>query len=78
MGVSHEYGFTEKNGYPQYGTAKPTSIGLGGVGIIGVKSIAAYLGGYRIVFANDVEAFWGFNEESELIYVQVRKTVDSL
>lgn len=45
--------------------------------VIGVKSIRAGIGEHRFIFVTSVTAFWGFNENSELIDVWVWKTVDA-
>ncbi len=49
---------------------------------VGVKSIQAYLGEYRIItnlyLATDVTVFYGFNEKAELIDIWVWKTIDGL
>ena len=46
--------------------------------IIGVKSIRAYLGEYRMIFAVGVSVFYGFDEDSKLIDIAVLKEGDSL
>lgn len=43
---------------------------------IGKKSIRVYLGEYRVIFCVDVIAFYGFNEENELVDIDIRKDYD--
>ncbi|MFD0959133.1 hypothetical protein [Paenibacillus chungangensis] len=45
---------------------------------VGKKRISVHIGEYQIFFVTDVEVFFGFNENSELIDIRVRKTIDSL
>jgi hypothetical protein len=50
--------------------------------IVGQKHISVYLGTYRDIknfyFNTDVQVFFGFNENSELVDIRVRKMSDSL
>jgi hypothetical protein len=50
--------------------------------IVGEKHISVYIGEYRKIteyyFITDVQVFFGFNENSELIDIRVRKMTDSL
>ena len=43
---------------------------------VGVKSIAVYLGEYRVIFARSVTVFYGFDKDSKLIDIGVLKEVD--
>ena len=45
---------------------------------VGVKSIRVYLGQYGIIFATGVSVFYGFDEDSKLIEIGVKKETDSL
>lgn len=45
---------------------------------IGKKSIRAYLGSYRNIFETDVTAYFGFDENSKLIDIAIRKDTDAL
>lgn len=60
--ISREYGFRQR----------------GTLNRVGEKSIHVDIGEYRIIFSTGVEAFWGFDENSELIGIRVRKTIDAL
>ncbi|WP_373231861.1 hypothetical protein [Cohnella sp.] len=44
---------------------------------VGKKHISVHIGEYQIIFVTDVEVYFGFNENSELIDIRVRKTIDS-
>jgi hypothetical protein len=46
--------------------------------VIGVKSIRVYLGYYNIIFNTGVSVFYGFDEDSKLIDIAVRKDKDGL
>lgn len=50
--------------------------------VIGEKYISVYIGEYRkitdVYMITDVQVFFGFNENSELIDIRVRKMTDSL
>jgi len=46
--------------------------------IIGEKSIRVHLGEYRTVFAVDVSAYFGFDEDSKLIDIAVIKDMDAM
>lgn len=45
---------------------------------IGEKNIRANMGSFRIIFVTDVVVHFGFDEESKLIEIWVRKDTDSL
>jgi hypothetical protein len=64
----------DTNGYP-------SSMGIGLS--VGEKHFSVYAGDYRSIlnlylFAVDVRIYFGFNENSELIDIRVRKMIDSL
>ena len=46
---------------------------LSGDFVIGTTSIKASIGKYRNFFEVDVQVYWGFDENSKLIEVEVRK-----
>jgi hypothetical protein len=43
---------------------------------IGTKSLAIYLGGYKIIFSSDVRVYIAFDDKGKLIEVVVIKDVD--
>lgn len=45
---------------------------------IGEKSILVYMGNYKLIFQTDVEAYFGFDENSKLIEIWVRRSTDSI
>jgi len=45
--------------------------------IIGTQTIRAYLGAYGLLFQTGVSVFWGFNEDSLLIDLHVRKDTNA-
>jgi len=49
---------------------------LSGRSVIGEKSIRANIGEYQYLLVTSVTVFWGFDENSELIEVEIWKTVD--
>ncbi len=44
----------------------------------GTRIVHLYLGGYRVVFQVDLDAFWGFDEDGKLTDLKVRKMIDAL
>ena len=78
MYISNEFGYMLTLGgmpetyYPRY------SPDILPEKIIGKQSIRATLGSYRTIFITSVVAFWGFDENSKLIDIHVRKEVDAL
>lgn len=66
--ISHNYGY-------------PSNVDI--MTFVGEKHFSVYAGGYRSILSlyllkTDVEVYFGFNENSELIDIRVRKTIDSL
>lgn len=45
---------------------------------VGKKSIKVHLGEYKVTFCVDVIAYYGFNEENELVGIEVAKELDSI
>ena len=68
----HSQGIHIVNGIPDIRLI-PSPLGYN----IGVKSITAIVGEYRNPFTVTVTAFWGFNENSELIEIAVLKDMDA-
>jgi ABC-type glycerol-3-phosphate transport system permease component len=59
--------FNPYYGYPEDGEAR----------VIGEKYLYVYLGSYHIVYEIDVIAYFGFDENDELIEIYVEKQPDS-
>ena len=67
--TNHKYGYgIDKNGRP----------GENNDVHVGEKSIRANIGSYRNIFITDVIIYFGFDENSKLIDIAVRKDTDSL
>lgn len=45
---------------------------------IGKKSIKVHLGEYRVIFCVDVIAYYGFDEQNELIAIEVTKEYEAI
>lgn len=60
--ISYEHGFLHQRVYPRR--------------TVGEKSIRVELGEYRFVLVTSVTAFWGFDENSELVDIWVWNTTD--
>ncbi|MCL2672288.1 MAG: hypothetical protein FWF10_09690 [Clostridiales bacterium] len=56
----------------------PDGPGEGHAESVGVKSIRACIGEYGFIFRTYVVVYWGFDEDSKLIDIAVRKDVDAL
>lgn len=72
MFISYEHGFGMNKSEPSdaavsYGQEE-----------IGKKSIKVCLGEYRGIFSVDVIAYYGFNEENELIDIEVAKEYEAI
>jgi len=66
-----------ESGYLSRGPLVPDRpVSFSGYSIIGEKSIRALVGEYKYLLVTSVTVFWGFDENSELIEVEVWKTVD--
>lgn len=72
--ISNESGYTLRWGRPE--EPSPDDIALGRT--IGKQSIRITIGEYKIIFITSVVVFWGFDENSKLIDLHVRKDVDAL
>jgi len=72
-GVNERFGFAMRNGRPS--EPNPNDIAAGNV--IGTQSIRVELGSYWgsmfSIYITHVTVFWGFDENSQLIDIQVRK-----
>jgi len=74
VSISNISGYTLRWGQPTF--ASPDDIASGKA--IGKHSIVIYLGSYRNIFITGVDVFWGFDENSKLVDLHVRKSVDAL
>ena len=63
-------------GYLSPNTRLPAEPTTSGEYSIGEKSIRALVGEYQYLLVTSVTVFWGFDENSELIEVEIWKTVD--
>ena len=72
--ISNNGGYMLQHGSPTFVT--PYNIDFGGA--IGTQSIRANLGEYRNIFVTDVLVFFGFDENSRLVDLHVRKDIDAL
>ena len=72
--INYEYGYLVFDGRP----SDPIYVDASEDTIMGEKSLRAHVGGYRNIFVTDVIVFWGFDENSKLISIHVRKDVDAL
>ena len=73
VSVNDRFGFAMRNGRPS--TPDSNDVALGNV--VGVQSVRAILGSYWSTFfalyITHVDVFWAFDENSQLIDIQVRK-----
>jgi len=74
--ISGKYGYSMFGGWP--GAPSPNEIAQNADTIIGEKSINASIGEYRNIYKIYVDVFWGFDENSKLISITVRKDGDVL
>lgn len=72
--ISNEFGYNLRMGRPEEYSPNFTTSG----NVIGKHSIRVHLGEYKAFFITDVIAFFGFDENSRLVNLHVRKDIDAL
>jgi hypothetical protein len=72
--IDYKNGYSVDRGYP----SEAGFFDRDASSIVGEKYISVLIGEYRVIFVRSVVVFIGFDEESKLIDLHVRKDVDSL